>query len=204
MTNPEQQARVHIDELLTAAGWAVQDRSRVNLSAARGVAVREFPLATGFADYLLFVDRQAIGAVEAKAVGTPLSGIEPQSGKYSYKITGKSWINNHAHVLRPTGAVNVGFLHYSLAHYPFTPLTTGTTHRRKLRQFALMTPLYPLSLFPEQYGIVTEVERRLSVVAKLEATVAANLTRAGRLRQAVLKRAFEGRLVAQDANAQLS
>ena len=67
-----------------------------------------------------------------------------------------------------------------------------------------MTPLYPLSLFPEQYGIVTEVERRLSVVAKLEATVAANLTRAGRLRQAVLKRAFEGRLVAQDANAQLS
>ena len=198
MTNPEQSARVHIDELLTAAGWAVQDRSRVNLSAARGVAVREFPLATGFADYLLFVDRQAIGAVEAKAVGTPLSGIEPQSGKYSYKITGKSWINNHAHVLRPTGAVDVGFLHYSSAHYPFTPLTTGTTHRRKLTQFALKTPLYPLSLFPEQYGIVTEIERRRSVVEDVAAAVTINLARAGRLRQAVLKRAFEGRLVAHE------
>ncbi len=52
---------------------------------------------------------------------------------------------------------------------------------------------------PEQHRIVAEVERRLSVVAALEATVAANLARAGRLRQAVLKRAFEGRLVAKDA-----
>jgi type I restriction enzyme, R subunit len=37
----------------------------MNLGAARGVAVREFPLMTGFADYLLFIDRKAIGAIEA-------------------------------------------------------------------------------------------------------------------------------------------
>ena len=61
---------------------------------------------------------------------------------------------------------------------------------------------YPVPLPPlaEQHRIVAEVERRLSVVAELEATVAANLARAGRLRQAVLKRAFEGRLVAQNAD----
>lgn len=58
----------------------------------------------------------------------------------------------------------------------------------------------PVPPLPEQHRIVAEVERRLSVVAELEAMVAANLARAGRLRQAVLKRAFEGRLVAQDAN----
>ena len=69
MISSEQQAHVAIDELLTAAGWAVQDRAASDLSATRGVAIREFPLATGFADYLLFVDRQVIGAVEAKAVG---------------------------------------------------------------------------------------------------------------------------------------
>jgi type I restriction enzyme R subunit len=83
MPTPEQRARAIIDELLTAAGWAVQDRADANLGAARGVAVREFPLQTGFADYLLFLDRRAIGAVEAKPEGMPLSGVEAQSAKYS-------------------------------------------------------------------------------------------------------------------------
>ena len=61
---------------------------------------------------------------------------------------------------------------------------------------ALPVSLPPL---PEQHRIVAEVERRLSVVAEVEATVAVNLARAGRLRQAVLKRALEGQLVPQDA-----
>src|SRR5215218_1888810 len=68
--------------MLAAAGWAVQDRKAVNLSASKGVAVREFPLEAGFADYILFVDRQAVGIVEAKKEGTPLSGVDTQSGKY--------------------------------------------------------------------------------------------------------------------------
>ncbi len=37
-----------------------------NLGAARGVAVSEFPLTTGFADYMLFVDKRPIGVVGAK------------------------------------------------------------------------------------------------------------------------------------------
>lgn len=60
---------------------------------------------------------------------------------------------------------------------------------------ALILPLPPLS---EQHRIVAEVERRLSVIDELEATIAANLKRAERLRQAILKRAFEGKLVPQD------
>jgi type I restriction enzyme S subunit len=58
--------------------------------------------------------------------------------------------------------------------------------------------LVPLPPEPEQIRVVAEVERRLSVVQELEATVEANLMRAERLRQAILKRAFEGRLVPQD------
>ncbi len=60
---PEARARVEIDRMLAAAGWAVQDASRVNLSAARGVAIREFVLKAphGRADYLLFVDGAAAG-----------------------------------------------------------------------------------------------------------------------------------------------
>jgi type I restriction enzyme R subunit len=93
MSTPEELARQNIDQLLTAAGWLVQDRSATNLSAGLGVAVREFPLKTGEADYLLFVERKAIGAIEAKKVGVPLSGIEAQSEKYSQGLpdTARAW-----------------------------------------------------------------------------------------------------------------
>jgi len=57
----------------------------MNISAARGVAIREFKMAQGhgFADYLLYVDEQAVGAFEAKKAGVPLTGIEIQADKYS-------------------------------------------------------------------------------------------------------------------------
>jgi type I restriction enzyme R subunit len=84
MMTPEARARARIDAALEAAGWAVQDRKAVNLGAARGVAIREFPLRTGYgeADYLLFADGQAVGIVEAKPEGATLTGVEPQSEKY--------------------------------------------------------------------------------------------------------------------------
>ena len=68
---PEQKARREIDANLTAAGWLVQERDDLDLTAGRGIAVREFPMKSGFgfADYLLYLDRKAIGAVEAKAGG---------------------------------------------------------------------------------------------------------------------------------------
>jgi len=79
---PEEKARQKIDELLKAAGWEVQDVHQLNLGASLGVAVREFPLKSGSANYLLFVDRQAVGVVEAKPEGTTLSGVADQSEKY--------------------------------------------------------------------------------------------------------------------------
>jgi type I restriction enzyme S subunit len=59
----------------------------------------------------------------------------------------------------------------------------------------LAVPLPPLD---EQGQIVAEVERRLSVIDELEATIDANLTRADRLRQSVLSQAFSGRLLERD------
>ncbi|MEO7327133.1 MAG: DEAD/DEAH box helicase family protein [Minicystis sp.] len=57
----------------------------MNLSAGRGVAVRELKLraGNGFADYLLFVDGKAVGFLEAKAEGFTLSGVEPQAKKHA-------------------------------------------------------------------------------------------------------------------------
>src|SRR5438132_13795800 len=82
---PEAKARRRIDEMLTAAGWGVQDYKQIALGVAQGVAVREFPMAPGHgrADYLLFLNRKAAGVVEAKKAGSTLTGVEWQSDKYT-------------------------------------------------------------------------------------------------------------------------
>ena len=88
-TTPEALARQSIDAALVAAGWEVQDVAAVNLYGAQGVAVREFALpGYGEADYLLFVDGQAVGAVEAKKEGETLRGVETQTAKYAEGLPG--------------------------------------------------------------------------------------------------------------------
>ncbi len=79
---PEEKARQEIDILLEQAGWVVQDYYEVNLQASLGVAVREFPLKLGYADYLLFADGKPVAVVEAKPEGTTLSGVAEQTAKY--------------------------------------------------------------------------------------------------------------------------
>jgi type I restriction enzyme R subunit len=80
---PEKQARVLIDQHLQDAGWIIQDPNAINLGEGVGIAIREFPLNSGFADYLLYAEDKAIGVVEAKPKGYPLTGVETQSSKYT-------------------------------------------------------------------------------------------------------------------------
>jgi len=68
--------------MLELAGWSIQDEKDLDFTTSRGVALREFPLKAGFADYMLFVDRQAVGIVEVKKEGTTLGGVDTQSKKY--------------------------------------------------------------------------------------------------------------------------
>lgn len=83
----------------------------------------------------------------------------------------------------------------------FESVATGTSDSmRNLSQEKIRAAPIALPPLSEQHRIIAEVERRLSVVAEVEATVEANLKRAERLRQSILKRAFEGRLVPQDPN----
>jgi type I restriction enzyme R subunit len=83
MTTPEEIARQNIDRMLTEAGWVVQSMRELNPGAALGVAVREYPTDTGEADYVLFVDRNPVGVIEAKKEGIPLSKVEVQSARYA-------------------------------------------------------------------------------------------------------------------------
>ncbi|MSQ47619.1 MAG: DEAD/DEAH box helicase [Deltaproteobacteria bacterium] len=83
---PEQRARQRIDAQLIACGWVVQDYRAVDFSAGRGIALREAPLKSGTCDYLLLVDRKAIGVTEAKKEGTLLSGVAEQSAHYAKNL----------------------------------------------------------------------------------------------------------------------
>ena len=81
----EQRARTLIDRQLADAGWLVQDKKVLNLFAGAGVAVREVVMKPGHGrvDYLLYLDRRAVGVIEAKPQGTTLSGVEWQSAMYA-------------------------------------------------------------------------------------------------------------------------
>ena len=85
MTTPEARAREAIDHRLAAAGWVVQDHKALNLGAGQGVAVREYPTDSGPADYVLFVQRQAVGVIEAKRddAGATLTATENQTARYA-------------------------------------------------------------------------------------------------------------------------
>ena len=83
--NPEQQARDHIDGLLIQSGWLIQNRSSINLAAAKGIAIREYQTDVGPADYILFINRKPVGLIEAKREeeGVRLTMHEDQAQGYA-------------------------------------------------------------------------------------------------------------------------
>jgi type I restriction enzyme R subunit len=92
--NPEQKARDRIDEQLRQAGWSVQQK--IDFSAGIGQAVREWHTDAGPADYVLFVDKKAVGIIEAKREeeGQRLTAHEPQTEGYA--AAKLKWVNNQA------------------------------------------------------------------------------------------------------------
>ena len=92
--HPEQKARDQIDRMLVASGWVIQDKSSLNPNASLGIAVREYPTDVGPADYVLFVDRKAVGVIEAKRAeeGHHLLAAEDQATDYAGAKL--KWVNN--------------------------------------------------------------------------------------------------------------
>jgi type I restriction enzyme S subunit len=123
--------------------------------------------------------------------------LEPFKAK-AYVIRGKSWVNNHAHVLRAR-EVPTGWLAHHLNTISYEGLVTGTT-RLKLTQAAMRQIRVPVAPRPVMERIVSEIETQFSrldeAVANLK-RVKANLKR---YRAAVLKAAVEGRLVPTEAD----
>lgn len=77
---------------------------------------------------------------------------------------------------------------------PLNELQTGTSYPA-VRDNDVLSQPFPLCSLPEQQAIVQEIETRLSVCDKIEQDIEVNLEKAEALRQSILKKAFEGKLL---------
>ena len=173
--SPEEKARQIIDAKLTQAGWVVQDFRSLNLGAASGVAVREYPSDTGPADYLLFVARQPVGVIEAKRdeAGENITVVEDQTQRYAHSLL--KWrigtsplrflFECTGQLIRFTDGLDPAPRSRELFHF-FQPGTLGEwqterdTLRRRLAQ--AMPPLPGQDLRACQVSAVTGLERSLA------------------------------------------
>ena len=85
--------------------------------------------ANGIQDYIddyIFDDELVLLAEDGGNFGSKEKPI-------AYRISGKTWVNNHAHVLKPKNIIDVDYLCYSLMYYDVSGLVNGAT-RQKLTQ----------------------------------------------------------------------
>ena len=81
----------------------------------------------------------------------------------AYRVSGKCWVNNHAHVLKPHANINVDYLCYSLMFYDTKKLVNGAT-RQKLTQSAMREMMIPVVSMEEQLGIVSCINKLTQLI----------------------------------------
>ena len=105
----------------------------------------------------------------------------------AYIISGKAWVNNHAHVLQSKGSNK--FLCYYLNHFNYKGYVSGTT-RLKLTQAQMKTIPVPVPPHEEQERIVARIEELFSELDNGVETLRKTKQQLAVYRQAVLKDAF--------------
>ncbi len=128
----------------------ILDSQRVPITASDRIA-GSYPYygANGVQDYVadyLFDDELVLLAEDGGNFGSKTKPI-------AYRVSGKCWVNNHAHVLKPKPIVDVDYLCYSLMFYDVSALVNGAT-RQKLTQADMRKMMIPLRSMPEQKHIV--------------------------------------------------
>lgn len=113
-------------------------------------------------------------------------------------------LNQRLARLRPNDKVNAEYLAYALQSEPYQTqfflYETGNVGQGNVSMKALTDESILLPTLPEQRRIVTEIEKRFAVADELEKAVNEGLEKADKLKQSILKKAFEGKLVAQNPN----
>ncbi len=149
----------------------------------------------GWIDEFIFNEKLVLLAEDGGYFDDPLKPV-------AYIAAGKYWVNNHAHVLRPTGGVLHEYLVHALNTLDLLPFVSGTT-RLKLNQGAARRILVPIAPLQEQRSIVARVEELLIRRRDAAAAVGRIPGLLVQFREKVLAEAFQGRLTEGDRGGEL-
>ena len=154
----------------------ILDSQRVPITATnRAKGPYPYYGANGVQDYVddyIFDDELVLLAEDGGNFGSKTKPI-------AYRVSGKCWVNNHAHVIKPKNRIDVDFLCYSLMFYNTDGLVNGAT-RKKLTQATMRKMLIPDLSKEQQLDIVNQLNRiveirnlRLKEIQKLDELIKA-------------------------------
>lgn len=140
----------------------ILDSQRVPITASERVS-GPYPYygANGVQDYVadyIFDDELVLLAEDGGNFGSKERPI-------AYRVSGKCWVNNHAHVLKPRDEMDVDYLCYALMFYDTSSLVNGAT-RQKLTQSAMRQMTIPYRSKEEQQSIVQTIKRVESILLR--------------------------------------
>lgn len=140
----------------------ILDNKRVPITASeRRSGKYPYYGANGVQDYIdnfIFDDELVLLAEDGGNFGSATRPI-------AYRVSGKCWVNNHAHVLKPKENLDVDYLCYSIMFYDVLPLISGTT-RAKLNKSALSKMLIPLPPLDIQKRIAAALDTANALIEK--------------------------------------
>ena len=140
----------------------ILDNLRVPVTSSnRKKGIYPYYGANGIQDYVdsyIFDDELVLLAEDGGHFGSKEKPI-------AYRVSGKCWVNNHAHVLKPKTNLDVNYLCYSIMYYDVLPLITGTT-RAKLNQAAVHKMIIPLPPLPIQQKIADTLDHISNLIKK--------------------------------------
>ena len=137
----------------------ILDSQRIPITASEREE-GEYPYygANGIQDYVanyIFDDELVLLAEDGGNFGSKERPI-------AYRVSGKCWVNNHAHVLKPKAGLDVDYLCYSLMFYNVDGMVNGAT-RQKLTQAAMRKMQIPARSMDEQKYIVDGLNRIIKI-----------------------------------------
>ena len=140
----------------------ILDSQRIPITASeRKKGVYPYYGANGVQDYVanyIFDDELVLLAEDGGNFGSNERPI-------AYRVSGKCWVNNHAHVLKPKEGLDVDYLCYSLMFYKVDGMVNGAT-RQKLTQAAMRKMKIPKRNLLEQKEIVIQLNNLVSIKEK--------------------------------------